>query len=310
MPKRILIGTLVLTLAAGCATTDDGDGDAAATPPVIEILAQGLTLSGPEVVAPGWTTVRFRNESGMAHFALLERFPEGRGISDHQEVLAPIFQEGMDHLNAGDGQAAGAVFATFPAWVPEIVYLGGPGLTAAGATSEVTLWLEPGTYLFECYVKTDGIFHAYNPEPDTYGMLFEFTVAGDPSDGAEPEADVSIAISSTSGFTIEGMPTSGRNVVRVYFEDQTVHENFLGHDIHVARLSEDSDLEALAAWMDWSRPGGLETPSPVHWVGGLHDMPAGRTGYLHLDLEPGRYAWVAEVTNPAGKGMLVEFTVE
>jgi hypothetical protein len=38
-------------------------------------------------------------------------------------------------------------------------------------------------------------------------------------------------------------------------------------------------------------------------------MPAGETGYFTAALEPGRYAWIAEVPNPAEKGMLQPFTV-
>jgi hypothetical protein len=38
-------------------------------------------------------------------------------------------------------------------------------------------------------------------------------------------------------------------------------------------------------------------------------MPAGGTAYFTATLEPGRYAWIAEVTNPAEKGMLKIFVV-
>jgi hypothetical protein len=61
--------------------------------------------------------------------------------------------------------------------------------------------------------------------------------------------------------------------------------------------------------MDWTRPDGLETPAPVTFVGGLNEMAAGATGYFTVTLEPGRYALLAEVTNPGEKGMLKTFTV-
>ena len=59
--------------------------------------------------------------------------------------------------------------------------------------------------------------------------------------------------------------------------------------------------------MDWTRVGGLETPAPARFVGGLNEMPAGSEAYLHLDLEPGRYAWIAEVPGAAALGMLQVF---
>ena len=38
-------------------------------------------------------------------------------------------------------------------------------------------------------------------------------------------------------------------------------------------------------------------------------MPPGSTGYLTITLQPGRYAWLAEVPNAEAKGMLRVFTV-
>lgn len=38
-------------------------------------------------------------------------------------------------------------------------------------------------------------------------------------------------------------------------------------------------------------------------------MPAGSTAYLTVHLTPGHYAWIAEVPDPAAKGMLKTFTV-
>jgi hypothetical protein len=62
--------------------------------------------------------------------------------------------------------------------------------------------------------------------------------------------------------------------------------------------------------MDWRQPGGLQTPAPARFVGGLQEMPAGSTGYFTVELEPGRYAWIAEVAEPQNKGMLLTFTVQ
>jgi hypothetical protein len=38
-------------------------------------------------------------------------------------------------------------------------------------------------------------------------------------------------------------------------------------------------------------------------------MPAGSIAYLTVTLDPGRYAWVAEVPRPDEKGMLKVFEV-
>ena len=295
-----------LVLIAGCSS---GSTSPEEGPNVVEVTARGLTLEAPDSISSGWTTFQLKNESDMTHFAILERMPEGRGLVDQQEIVAPVFQEGMNLLNEGKGEAAMEAFGKLPPWFGDILFMGGPGLIAPGRTAEAAVYLEPGMYVLECYVKTNGIFHSYNPSPDEYGMVHEITVTEDSSGAAAPTSTLDLTISSERGIEIEGDVGPGEHTIAVHFEDQVVHEHFLGHDVHLVRLQDDTDIEGLAAWMDWSQPTGLETPAPAEFLGGTHDMPAGETAYFTVDLEPGNYAWIAEVPDPAGKGMLVRFTV-
>jgi hypothetical protein len=275
---------------------------------VVEITAIGLQFQGPTEVAPGWTTFRFRNQSGLTHFAVLERVPEGIGVAEQQAEVAPVFQEGMNLLATGNVDAAMAAFGRLPEWFSSIVFYGGPGLLAPNQEAEATVNLEPGTYLIECYVKTDGVFHSYNPTPGQAAMVHQLTVSGEPSQAAPPAPSVRIVVSSGRGFEVAGQPVAGSNTVEVRFEDQMVYPNFVGHDLHLARVDA-AALDELNAWMDWTQPGGLETNAPATFLGGVNEMPAGSTTYFTVDLEPGSYAWVAEVPDPAGKGMLQAFTV-
>lgn len=320
--KRFTPPSLLLTLlvAAACApsepeSTPDTEPPAeeapvAQAPGVVDVTAVGLTFQAPDEIPSGWTTFRFQNASAMTHFAVVERMPDGVGVQEQQEVVAPIFQEGMDLLAAGEADLATEKFGEIPEWFGEIVFTGGPGLTAPGHTSQATIQLEPGTYLLECYVKTDGVFHSFNPEPGVYGMVHELHVTDAMSQGQEPQASMEITLSTESGMEVEGTPSVGRQTVAVHFESQTVHENFAGHDVHLARLPADADLEALEAWMDWRQPQGLQTPAPAEFLGGLSEMPAGSTGYFTVDLEPGSYAWISEVPGGREKGLLQTFTVE
>lgn len=285
----------------GCAERDASN--------VVEVTARGLEFEAPDSVASGWVTFHLRNESDLIHFALVSRLPEGFGIEEHQEVLARIFQEGMDLLNAGEADAAMEKFGTLPEWFSDVVFLGGPGFISAGRTAQATVYLEPGTYVIECYVKTNGMFHSYNPSPDSYGMAHELTVTEDSAAAPEPDGTIRITLSSEDGIEVEGDVSPGEHTVAVHFSDQQVHENFVGHDVHLVRLREDTDLDRLGTWMDWMQPTGLETPAPAEFLGGTHEIPAGKTAYFTVRLEPGRYAWIAEVTNPADKGMLTTFSV-
>lgn len=311
MDRPLPVLTLAVVVAA-CAPSDERpQASQINNDPqnVVEVVARGLTLEAPEEIPSGWTTFRFRNESPMIHFALIERVPEGQGIESQQAEIAPVFQEGMDLLGTGDVDAALEKFGELPGWFGEIVFLGGPGLTSANQTSQATVYLEPGTYLLECYVKTNGVFHSYNPDPSVYGMVHEFQVTAQTVETAEPTATLWIAVSSSGGIEMTGTPTPGEHTVAVYFADQTVHENFVGHDVHLVRVTDDLDLVELEQWMDWRQPKGLQTPAPAVFLGGLNEMPAGTTGYFTVTLDEGNYAWVSEVAGSKGKGMLVQFYV-
>jgi hypothetical protein len=310
--KFVTASMLVLIsvmLSNGCTTGERPATSSLSAPNVVTITARGLSFEAPDAIPSGWTTFRFSNESEMVHFAVLERLPEGIGIEQQQRQVAPVFQAGMDLLNEGKTDAAMKKFGELPEWFGKVVFMGGPGLTSGGRTSQASVQLAPGTYLMECYVKTAGVFHSYNSDPGAYGMVRQFTVTDEPSGAPEPEATLELTLSSGRGIEVRGRPVAGTNTVAVHFEDQTVHENFVGHDVHLVRLAEASDAAAVAAWMDWRQPHGLETPAPAEFLGGLHEMPAGTTGYITVRLEPGRYAWVAEVPKPDEVGMLRTFTV-
>ena len=86
------------------------------------------------------------------------------------------------------------------------------------------MYLEPGIYIVECYVKTNGVQHNYNPNPDASGMVLAFTVKEEPGGMAEPGANVTLSISN-SGYVIEdGEFVSGENNIRVKFAEQRLYK--------------------------------------------------------------------------------------
>jgi hypothetical protein len=160
--------------------------------------------------------------------------------------------------------------------------------------------LAPGNYVMECYVKTaDGEFHSM------LGMAMPLTVTEEDSGGAPPKADLSITLFNHM-IEVQGTPVAGQQTVAVNFDEHP--EYGLGNDVHVVRLDEETDLDEVIAWMDWMNVDGLRAPSPAAFVGGIHEMPSGYTAFFTVDLEPGRYAWIAE--SGASLGMVGEFSVE
>lgn len=305
-------------LASACTSTPDdseltsdtgaGEADASRTaspdqPAVIEVTARNhveFALSTNQVPS-GWTTLRLRNETHAVHFGFLVRLPEGRTIEDYKQVITPLFQNLID-------QASGRPLTTpelgtdLPSWYGDMQFMGGPGLLAPGRTGEVTINLRPGVYVIECYIKApDGRLHSF------LGMVDQIDVTDDASPAREPTSDVTMTLSIDSGIVVQDSVRSGERTIAVHFKDQKVYENFAGHDVHLVRLDDEAKVDELVAWI--GSPTGLEESVPVEFLGGTHDMPAGSTAYLTVRLEPGTYAWVAEVPNAAERGFLKRFTV-
>lgn len=291
--------------AAALESVADAGDVSPEAPPVVDITVDGHVQMrvGRDATPAGWTTFRLSNESSAVHFVLLEKLPEGKGIEDYRNEIAPIFQNLMDTFN-GKPLSYPELGTTPPEWLGDIQYTGGPGLLSPGQRAAVTVDLEPGTYVLECYVKTaDEVFHS------VMGMVAELEVTEPASGASEPTSTLAVTIASGAGMEAPAEIAPGAHTVAVHFDDQTTYDHFLGHDVHLVRLDDATDLDALGAWMDWTRAGGLAEPAPATFLGGIQDLPAGRTGYVEVDLEPGRYAWIAEVPDPAGSNMLHAFTV-
>lgn len=268
---------------------------------LVDVTVTDHSIDLPEEIPAGWTTFRFHNRSDEVHFGVLELLPEGITVQDSIDDVVPVFQDGMDRIIAEDPNAFDE-FANLPAWYFDVVFMGGPGLVAPGETAVVTVDLQPGTYAVECYVKTDGVFHS------SHGMIAGLTVTEEESARTAPTADVTVTVSGVDGFAIDGEFRPGRQTIAVRFADQAPHGNFLGHDLHIARVGDDPDLDALGTWMSWIT--GLDGTPPAHFLGGTHEMPADSTAYVDVTLRPGTYVLVSEVDAPASKGLLETITIK
>lgn len=269
------------------------------TSPVLEVTAiydgatdQHLFMVSADTIPSGWTTIRFSNASPMLHFVFLDHLPGDRTGDDLLAEVSPVFQESMDLTLAGRPDEAQAVFGNLPEWFGELVFRGGPGFTSPGQVTEATLYLEPGNYVLECYVKTaDGVFHWGR------GMHSDLHVTADDSGIPEPTKPTLEVVLTDAGISIDGAVTAGEHLVAVRFQEE--NPGLFGKDLHVARLSEGGTAEDVVAWMDAMAPEGLvstsSAPAPATFVGGVHDMPFGNTAYFRVLLEPGNYVWVSEL---------------
>lgn len=271
-------------------------------PHVVEVLAEDYAFDAPDRIPSGWVTFRLRNVGEKHHFALLTRLPEGKTLDDYMVDVAAHFDDAMRAMRTGEmskAEAGRVLGQSVPAWFGSAQRTGGPALLAPGGVSEVTLYLEPGEYFMECYMKTPlGEFHAME------GMIRPFTVTPESPGASPPVADVEITLTN-AGVVAPDRIAPGRRTVAVRFAEQP--ETGGKHDLHLARLGGATDIAEIVPWMDWMEVQGLRNPAPATFVGGTQEMPAGSTVYATVDLEPGRYAWISQMT--AAQGMLHEFTV-
>ncbi|HET8855032.1 MAG TPA: hypothetical protein VFM60_03815 [Salinimicrobium sp.] len=270
---------------------------------LVEVKTTGMNFILPDTIASGWTSFRYTNESTWEHFMLIDKLPVVEGkqiIYDDFEQVTLVFNDAMNLINKGQAEKGFAEFSRLPSWFSKIIFSGGVGIISPGETAQTTVYVEPGTYLVECYVKTEGIFHP---------MKKQVIVKESAANEVPPTAQVNLNISKDGGIEMKEEPVAGLQTIAVHFVDQGTHEHFLGHDVHLVKLEKDADLEALNSWMTWTTPEGLNTPAPVRFLGGAQEMPAGKTAYITVNLEPGNYAWISEVPNPASKNMLKRFSV-
>ncbi len=281
---------------------------------VVEIIAthhgDDYVFEMPETLPTGWTTFELDNHSESTHFAFFAKVPDQaiRGAEDADQELLDYWienvtvpfqglmdgildQRDMDEL-FGEfiGSAAGWFFDPGP------TPAGGPGFVAGLESTRTTVYLEEGLYIVECYVKdADGQFHSAR------GMIHLLEVDGSvTSPTPEPRGTAQVTVAST-GIEAEDRMRPGLHNVRVDFADQAEYGHLLGHDLHLIRLN-GGDVEEVARWMNWMAPTGLESSSrdrgPQTFVGGVQTMLPGGVGYMTVRLEPGDYAWIAEVPHP------------
>ena len=170
------------------------------------------------------------------------KLPEGITVENFINEADPVFEEGMDLINAGKTEEGFAAFGKMPEWFSNAIPSGGSGLIAPKSSAISTLYLEPGLHSVECYVKMpNGKFHS------TMGMVKEVYVSDAKSDTEPPKATNTIDIKE-DGFHISGDLKKGEHIFQVNVINQKLHENFATSDVHLVRLEDIADINILEAW--------------------------------------------------------------
>ena len=219
------------------------------------------------------------------------------GKEDHQAQVAKLndgatFQDLTAALQSGD----------IPGALGKLQLAGGPTGVTPGATVATSANLEPGQYVFLCFVESaDGVPHVAK------GMIGQLEVTGTASTEALPAGDSELALQD---FAFVGATTlsAGQHTVTVTNKGPQPHE------ATVVKLNEGVTVDQLRqAFTSTEAPSG---PPPVTGAGGVAGIAPNATVSMDLDLQPGNYAYICFVPDAAtGKphaalGMIAELTVQ
>jgi len=228
----------------------------AAAPSVVNITATDYAFGVPDSIPAGLTTFRLVNQGKELHHASLVQLRDGKTIADFRAGIAAA----MKHHTPP------------PAWMG---FAGGPNAVTVGDTATSTQLLEPGSYVFVCWIPSlDGVPHIMK------GMMRSLVVtAGAIPAAAEPAADVTIKLTDYD-FQLSQPLTAGRHVVRVENTGAQVHE------IVIAALAPGKTLQDFIAW----EQGGEKGPLPTgEWLGGVTNLDVGGHSQFATNFPPGSY---------------------
>ncbi len=272
----------------------------------VSVLTQSMEFITADTLMSGWNTLIYENKSTEVHFLLMDLYPVGKTIADTKSDVLPPFDEGMKLIMDGDMDNAVAAFGKLPEWFYQVQYKGGTGLVSPKHTAKSTVFLEPGTYIMECYVKMfNGEWHT------SHGMVKEIIVTEESTAHEPPTPTISLDISSTDGIVLKDSITSGKQIFETNFIDQKVYEHFIGHDINLVRNENNFPLDSLIQWMNWMDPRGLRSPAPegFTFLGGMNNLSGGEKGYFEATLEPGNYVLISEVPEADQKKLVYSFSI-
>jgi uncharacterized cupredoxin-like copper-binding protein len=252
--SRCLIAGLALGAAACAKPTPQP-----AAPNVVTISAVDYAFNVPDTIPAGLTTFRLVNQGKELHHASLIRLKDGKTVAD--------FQSGL--------QAAMKTQGPPPPWIS---FVGGPNAVTPGDTGLATQTLEPGNYVFVCWIPTaDGTPHIMKGM--MRAMVVKAAQAAPAPAAAEPAVGFSITLSDYD-FALSAPLTAGTRTIRV--ENGATQP----HEVVITALPPGKSLQDFIAW----EKGGEKGPLPTgKWLGGVGGMDPGGHAQFTATFAPGNY---------------------
>jgi len=274
----------------------------------VEVSTNDYVFVAPNELPSGWITFVLNNTQAQhVHELSISRLPEGISYVEYREKFVGSWSTILKRMQEGAIDASGIdslEAELLPDWADRVQYFTSRGLVSPGHIDEKTVYLEPGKYILECWVKTaDGVIHLNK------GMTLPVTVTDQSAGSSEPHPPEQITLTADSIET-DWQPSRGTHSFALHLmagdDGIPVHNN-----INLIRLDNRTDLEAVTRWLDWYHVGGLRSPAPAEFLGGLstyHSKVGQEAEYFTVTIqEPGEYAWLVEV--PEGQRLWRRFVV-
>jgi plastocyanin len=233
-------------------TTASAPAAAARAAVSITIMARDYSFDAPDAVSAGPVSFVLQNEGQEEHHAQFVRLNDGVTLEQFGAALR---------------QGPAAAF-------PLVTFRGGPSVTRPGQASfEVTLDLEPGTYMMLCFIESpDGVPHLAK------GMVRPLAVTPSPT-----------VVMRDFAFDVPAI-RAGVQTVRV------VNQGPQPHEMAIARVPDDVTPEQIAAALE--RPEA-PPPFPMENLSGMQALSSGLEGWVTVDFVAGTYVLLCFVPDPA-----------
>jgi hypothetical protein len=286
----VLLAGVLLTGTALAACGDDSGSSSATTASGGSSTAGGLTVKATEynfdvtgTAAGGFNKVTFENDGKEPHILVAVKLQPGKTVAD---ALPLLEQQGEP-----DPTATAAVFDGDPG----TAFYGTPGLLAPGGSETTIADLPAGNYAFVCFLPSpDGQPHF------SLGMAKDFTVADSGGTSTPPETDGTITISADKITAPDGMK-SGTYAVTNSGSDPSDFNMAGPTDKQISDFDDAVNGYFNSIGTGETKP--FSVPAPL--LGGFSDsIPSGKSGYVILDLEKGRYLMAGNSDDTTGKTLV------
>lgn len=215
---------------------------------VVDVKAVDYAFAIPSEIKSGWVTFKFENMGEMTHVAQILHLKNNISRGESDSILASESYPEIDSV------------------------MGGPGMHSAGTSSEITVHLNPGTYLMVCGVNTaEGKSHF------DLGMISHITVLDELGTDSPPSPDMTVNLENYHVKT-EGELSPGRRTIKIDGSNTQ-------YDVHMLEEEGESTLNAA---FDYFRE--LRDPTSANFLTGVEE---GHTSYITLDMTPGAYVWTS-----------------